>query len=161
MSNLYEINKELQLSLSSMVDSDGVIIEGMESKIDSLFEEKELKLLNCAKYIKNELAFIDMLKAEEKALNDRRKQIERRVEWMKQYVLSNMESGEKVKDSQAEISTRKSTSVNIIDASLLPEYCVKIIPETKTPDKNAIKKAFKSGTVEGAEMIDKLNVSIK
>ena len=39
------------VSIENSVDEDGCIIEGMESAIDSLFEAKQDKLLNCAKYI--------------------------------------------------------------------------------------------------------------
>ena len=63
--NLYEINKDLQKQLLNSVDEDGCIIEGMESAIDSLFEAKQDKLLNCAKYIKNETANAEMIKKEE------------------------------------------------------------------------------------------------
>ena len=63
--NLYEINKDLQQKLLNSVDEDGCIIEGMESAIDSLFDAKQDKLLNCAKYIKNETANAEMIKKEE------------------------------------------------------------------------------------------------
>jgi len=72
-----------------------------------------------------------------------------------------MEAGEKVSDTQATISTRKSVVVNITDQNLLPLECVKIIPESLCADKNAIKKAFKSGEVPGAELVDNINLSIK
>lgn len=160
--NLYEINKELQAKLAECVDEDGCIIEGMESTIDDLFEAKDEKLLNCAKYIKNESAFVDMIKSEEKALNERRKKIESRIEWMKKYVLSNMEEGEKVSDSQATIATRKSKAVEITEEAILPtEYC-SIVPQTYKADKAKIKKAIESGKeVTGAKIIERLNLNIK
>ena len=160
--NLYEINNELQKALISSVDEDGVIIEGSESKIDNLFAVKEEKLLNCAKYIKNEMAFIKMIKDEEEALKSRRKSIENRVDWLKKYVLANIEAGEKVQDSQATIGTRKSEAIEIIEETLIPKELCNEIPATYKPDKKAIKNAIKSGKeVEGAKIVYNLNLTIK
>ena len=89
------------------------------------------------------------------------KAIENRIKWMQKYVLNNMEEGEKVADSQATIGTRKSTAVNIIDQNLLPPECLRIIPQSVVADKSVIKKMLKDGTVEGAEMVTNINLSIK
>ena len=159
--NLYEINKDLQKQLLNSVDEDGCIIEGMESAIDSLFEAKQDKLLNCAKYIKNETANAEMIKKEELNLARRRKSIENRIEWMKKYMLSNMEEGETVADSQASVSTRKSTAVHIVDQNLLPPECLRIIPQSITADKSIIAKMLKSGEVSGAEIVTNINLNIK
>jgi hypothetical protein len=160
--NLYEINKELQNLILSAVDEDGVLNENMEQEINALEIAKEEKLLNCAKYIKNEVAFIDMIKAEEKALSARRKSIESRVEWVKKYVLSNIEDGEKVKDAQAQISTRKSESCEIIDETLIPKELCNHIPESWKVDKTAVKKAIKEGQdIKGAKVISRLNLTVK
>lgn len=160
--NLYEINKELQELIFSAVDDDGVFDEEFESEINGIALLREEKLLNCAKYIKNEMAFIDMIKAEEKALSARRKSIENRVEWIKKYVLSNMEAGEKVKDAQAQISTRKSEAVELIDETLIPKELCNHIPESWKADKMAIKKAIESGEdIKGAKIVQRLNLTIK
>jgi len=160
--NLYEINKDLNNLILSAVDADGVINEAFESDIDSLVMAKEEKLLNCAKYIKNEMAFVEMLKKEEQSLSTRRKQIEKRVEWMKKYVVGNMEAGEKVKDHQAQLSTIKSSSVEIIDEKLIPKELCNHIPECWKVDRIAVKKAIKAGNeLEGAKMVDKLNLQVK
>jgi len=160
--NLYEINRDLNNLILSAVDGDGVIQEGFEADIDELSLAKEEKLLNCAKYIKNEMAFVKMLKDEEATLVTRRKQIEKRIEWMKNYVSSNMEAGEKVKDSQAQISTIKSQVVEITNETLIPKELCNHIPESWKVDKNAVKSAIKAGNeLEGAKLVDKLNLQVK
>ena len=160
--NLYEINKDLQLLILSSVDEDGVIDDDFESDIDELALAKEEKLLNCAKYIKNETAFIAMLKEEEKSLSERRKSIEKRVESIKKYVLSNMEAGEKVKDAQAQIGTRKSEAIEIINETLIPKDLCNHVPESWRVDKTAIKQAIKSGKeIEGAKVVYRLNLTVK
>jgi BioD-like phosphotransacetylase family protein len=160
--NLYEINKELQALIMSSVDEDGVIDEDFESDIDELALAKDEKLLNCAKYIKNEVAFISMLKEEEKALSERRKSIEKRVDSIKKYVLSNMEAGEKVKDAQAQIGTRKSEAVEIINETLIPKDLCNHVPESWRVDKTAVKTAIKSGKeIEGAKVVQRLNLTVK
>jgi hypothetical protein len=80
---------------------------------------------------------------------------------MKKYILGNVEAGENVSDSQASISTRKSSSVKITDQVLIPEEFLTETPATYSPDKKAIKAALKNGEVLGAKMVDKVNLSIK
>jgi len=159
--NLYEINNDLQNALLNLTDEDGVIVEGMEDQIDSLFSAKNDKLLNCAKYIKQQIANINMLKAEEDALKARRKSLENRSKWLMEYVRNNMELGESAEDAQVKITTRKTASVNIVDFDSLPTEFVKVIPEEYKADKMAIKKAFKSGEVTGAELTESFSVGIK
>jgi len=160
--NLYEISNELNKALINGVDSDGCIIEGFESLIDELSMAKEEKLINCALYIKNETAFCDMLKLEEESLSARRKAIEKRIEWMKKYVLSHIEEGKKIESHQALISTRKSESIEILNEELIPKELCKHIPESYKADKSLIKKALKAGNeIEGAKIVKNLNLQIK
>jgi DNA mismatch repair ATPase MutS len=159
--NLYEINSNLEELLMSSVDEDGVIKDEFEGKLDELFAVRDDKMLNCAKYIKNQSAFADAIKKEADSLTSRLKSVNNRIEWMKKYILSNVEAGYKVKDSQAEISTRKSSSVKITDQVLIPEEFLNETPATYSPDKKAIKAALKNGDVLGAKMVDNVNLSIK
>ena len=107
-------------------------------------------------------AFISMLKEEEKALSERRKSIEGRVDSLKKYILSNMEAGEKVNDAQAQIGTRKSEAVEILNEMLIPKELCNHVPESWRVDKAAIKKAIKSGKdIEGAKVVQRLNLTVK
>ena len=160
--NLYEINRDLQKLLLSAIDGDGVIQEGFENDINEMFAAKEDKLLNCAKYIKNEMALAKMIKEEEKILSDRRERIEKRVEWMKKYVASNMEAGERYQDSQSAISVRNSQSIEIIDEKLIPKELCNHVPECWKVDKKALTNSIKAGNeIEGAKLVSNLNLQIK
>jgi hypothetical protein len=160
--NLYQINKDLEKLLLSSIDGDGVIQEGFEDDIDEMFAKKEEKLLNCAKYIKNETALVNMIKEEEKALSERRKKIENRIEWFKKYVAQNMEAGEKYQDSQAQISIRKNKAVEILDETKIPKELCNHVPECWNVDKKAIKASIKAGNeIEGAKLVTNLNLQVK
>jgi len=165
---LYELNKEIEKVIDRMVDSDGVIMEGQDGVLKELEEELEElevtrneKILNTAKYIKNKTVFVNALKAEEKALSTRRKSLEKQLEWLELYVLDNIEKGEELEDAQVLIKTRASQKVNILDESLLPDEYVKLIPESRQPDKASIKKALALGEVPGAEIEHCTNLKIK
>jgi hypothetical protein len=66
-----------------------------------------------------------------------------------------------VKSPTLKLSLRRSESVEVINHDQLPEAFVKA-KTTYTPDKGAIKDAIKSGlTVEGAVLVENLNLQIK
>ena len=108
-------------------------------------------------------AFVADLKTEEAALAARRKTAERRVDSVKKYLTSCMESvgKDKVETVKARISFRKSVQVQIEDEAALPaDYVTTTV--TKSPDKTAIKKAIQGGQdVTGASLIEKRNIQIK
>ena len=160
--NLYEINRDLQKLIDSAIDEDGVIKEGFEADIDEMFAKKAEKLLNCARYIKNETALAKMIKEEEKALAERRKAIEKRVEWFKQYVAHNMEAGEEHQDEYSKISIRKSQAVEILDETKIPKELCNHVPECWKVDKKAIQASIKAGNeIEGAMLVTNLNLQVK
>jgi hypothetical protein len=60
------------------------------------------------------------------------------------------------------ISWRESTSTEVQDFSKLPTEFIRIIPETREPDKAAIKDALKAGKeVAGAVLVVKQNIQLK
>ena len=163
--NIYEINKAIEDILENgfSVDEETGEILFDESDLNALDAEILEKIENVACYIKNLTADISALKEEERNLNTRRKQKERKIDSLKGYINYAMElSGRKSLESpRCKVSYRKSSSVEVPDINALDEdYITKTI-EIK-PNKVAIKEALKEGkTVEGAEIVERQNLLIK
>ena len=163
--NIYEINKAIEDILEDgfSVDEETGEILFDESDLNALNAEISEKIENVACYIKNLTADISALKEEERNLNTRRKQKERKIDSLKGYINYAMElSGRKSLESpRCKVSYRKSSSVEVPDINALDKDYVTETIEIK-PNKVAIKEALKEGkTVEGAEIVERQNLLIK
>ena len=164
--NLYEIEKTLnefmENGFEKYVDTEtGEFDEqGFNDELGQLELAKDEKIENIGLFIKNLSADIVELKAEEKALAERRKAKENKAEYLKN-VLSVSLGGNKFETAKIALSFRKSEQVKISDADNLPkEFLIEKV--TISPDKTAIKKAIKGGQdVVGAEIITVQNLQIK
>ena len=165
MSALYELDKAIYevIEQGMSIDEETGEIVWDEDNLDQLVAELDTKRENVGLYIKNLTAELDMLKAEEKNLKERRQVKERKIERLKDYLTRSMElTGDKsLETARIKMSFRKSTSVNIIDIDEVPEFYVKEKIEY-TPDKALIKKALQAGElVKGAELKETQNLQIK
>ena len=163
--NIYEINKAIEDILEDgfSVDEETGEILFDESDLNALNAEISEKIENVACYIKNLTADISALKEEERNLNTRRKQKERKIDSLKGYINYAMElSGRKSLESpRCKVSFRKSSSVEVPDINALDKDYVTETIEIK-PNKVASKEALKEGkTVEGAEIVERQNLLIK
>ncbi len=162
MKPLYEINRELELALFwQSEDANETDDETWCELINEVAIERSEKIDGVCSYIKTLRAEAEAIKAEQERLADRRKRAEKRAEWLEGYLRSNLQECEQFKTARNEIKWRKSESVQITDESRIPLDYMRVVPETKAPDKMAIKKAIKDGgDVSGAELIVKQNMSI-
>ena len=130
------------------------------SFLEEIEMERDNKILNVARFIKNEKATADALKAEKLKLADRQKVIENRITSMKSYLLLSLKDGEKVQDETAVVSIRNNAaSVQLVDDFNIPEQFQRI---TVAADKTAIKDALKGGiAIEGASLVRSQSVTIK
>lgn len=161
--SLYEISADFLKALDGLeVDEETGEIKNFDA-VESLNAQFEEKAESVACYIKNLAAFADDLKAEEDTLSARRKTAERRIDSMKKYLTSCLESvgKDKVETVRARISFRKSVQVQIDDEKALPaDYITTTV--TVKPDKTAIKKAIQAGQdVTGASLVENRNIQIK
>lgn len=128
-------------------------------KFDALNMERTEKLEGMALWVKDLKAEAEAIKAEEKALAERRQAKERKAESIKQY-LEKVLAGQKFETSRAVCSFRKSQKVEITDLDKIPDDYLKY--SQPTADKTAIKAAIKDGlTIEGAELVDSISMTIK
>ena len=150
---LYEINE----AILACVDPETG--EADTEKLDELMLMREEKLENLALWVKDLKAEADAIKAEEKALAERRQAKERKAESIKKYLEKEL-AGQKFETSRAICSFRKSQKVEISDITKIPDDYLKY--SLPTADKVAIKAAIKDGlTVEGAELVDSISMTIK
>lgn len=113
---LYEINQEMQ----NLVDAETGEIVDYEA-FSALQMERSEKIENTGLWIKNLNAESAAIKAEEEALRDRRKGIERRAESLKS-LLSRELCGERFQTPKLSITFRRTSSVAIEDEGKLIEW---------------------------------------
>lgn len=160
--NLYEISSELMAALDAVhVDEETGEVVGL-AHLDEVGGAFDSKAESTALYIKNNTAMADSIANEIKALQARKKSLESRNEWLKNYLTSCLDAVGKTQFETAKVrlSFRKSQQV-IADPERVPvEYLRK--KTTVDVDKTAIKNAIKSGAViEGAAIVEVNNLQIK
>lgn len=152
--NLYAIDSEI----AALIDPETGEITDMEA-FEALNMERQNKLEWLALIYKNENAEAEAIKAEEKALKERREACEKRAASAKK-ALETALNGESLKTTKVACTFRKAERVEIADISLLPPEFLR----TKDPeaDKNAIKLALKAGEkIAGASLVQTVSMSIK
>ena len=171
---LYDIDIRLVTLLESHFDiEDGVVCETEEElakKIDEVSLDLDTKIENIGCYIKNLEADVEALKKEEDNLYGRRKNAERKIESLKNYLNGYLTACYPNEDDKAKwrfkspkviLGFRKSTTVEVPDLDKLDKTFIKIKTETSA-DKKAIKEAITNGqSVQGAFLKQNVNLSVK
>lgn len=160
---LYEINFELEQLLNSIYrfaeENDGVVPEDSDNYLNQLQMEREIKILDIARYIKSLKAESEAIKKESDNLLKRYKTCKNMAYRLKQYLLMNIPTGEKFKDNNTIINWRKSEAVYIINESDIPTEYFKI---EKTPMLSIIKNDLKKGNIiTGVKLEQHNNLIIK
>lgn len=159
MEPLWKIDERLQRIID--IDGDNIDPEtGELVDIDSLNLEREEKIGNIVKAIKN-------LKSEEEALNNASKELgdraaakEKKIAFLKSYLSSHMKEGEKYECVAGKIRWYKKPAV-VIDCEFekLPKEYLRV---RYTPDKIMLQKDLKSGKeIPGARLEDRTSISIR
>lgn len=157
---LYEINQQIEALLDACTDHETgefAPTAEAEEQLAALEIERGEKAINLACYLKGLDAEAVAIAEEESKLRTRRQSINRRIEWLKNYLEANYQ-GESIKDPRCVISWRKSTVV-WIDERLLGEQYWRV---TRDPMKQKIKDDIKSGIdVPGARLHEVQHIQIK
>lgn len=128
--------------------------------LDSLVMQRNQKIEAVALWIKNLQSDALAYKAEKDAFAEREKAAAKKIEQLKGW-LEKALGGEKFSTGKCAVSFRKSTSLEVLDVSSLPEELVSKTVTVK-PDANAIKALLKAGQeISGCQLIEKLNPQIK
>ena len=160
-SALYELSNDLEIN-----EETGEVIDNTET-LKQLFEEWEgnfIDKLDSCQYIRKELeSKAELLAAEIKRLQARKKALENRAERLRALMCDSMViSGEtKLKGKHSfSVGTRKSL---FIDENATPEFFnQEYIRTIKEFDKKKITEDLKNGIViDGVKMVEKINFSIR
>lgn len=155
---LYEIDEQIDRLLDMQWQND-LSDEEIEDTLNSLLMDKYDKCVNVSLFIKNLEKDITAFTEEEKKLNARRKSMEKKVDWLKNYLSSSLQ-GEKIDDPRVRVSYGRSRCVVIDNEAALPSRF--LVPQEPKIDKTAIREAIKSGeTVEGAHIEESEHIIIK
>lgn len=136
-------------------------------ELEELEASREAKLEAVGLFVKDLSAEVDAFKAEEKALTERRKAKERRMEQLKDYLAFSMQThGDKKLDTpKVRLSFRKSTRTEITDEKLVPDEFKTVETVVKIDKKKlgaAIDEAVKDGNaIDGAVRITSQSLIIK
>lgn len=162
--SLYELDRAVLAVLENglVFDEETGEILFDEDNFDQLEGERNSKLEAVALYVKSLEAECKAIRAEEKALAERRAVKERKIERLTSYVSDSMIAfgDTKLETTRVALSFRKSEAVEITNPDALRADLWK--QADPTPDKTAIKKAIKAGEyVEGAALVTRQNLQIK
>ena len=165
MPSLYEINKQIEEVINNgfAVNEETGEILFDSSNLDDLQEAFDEKLDNVACFIKDQEALASAIADEIKALQGRKKALEARCDYLKEYIAQNMNKRDmkKLETTRNKIGFRKSTSVTILDESLIPDTFKKEEVTIKISKKD-IGDALKKGEqVAGAVLTESMNLQIK
>lgn len=162
---LFEINQEIytvqELLNEWASDHDGDITGfPLNEELEKIEESRESKLLSIACVIKDYEGDADSIDSEIKRLMERKKSLQSKADKVRNWLEANVKTGEKLSDSRAQISWRKSKFVDVqIEANVLPIEFQKIKIDA---DKMAIKVALSNGQdVLGCALIERQNMQVK
>lgn len=132
----------------------------LNENLDGIEMERKSKLLSIACVIKDYEDQEESIDKEMKRLAQRKKSAQSKAESIRHWLELNVEPGEKIGDSRAEIAWRKSTYLDVTcEPESLPKYLQKV---TISADKTAIKEALNRGeTIEGCALATRQNMQIK
>jgi len=163
---IYEINNQLQQLFEQMdieaSENDGVISDSLMHLLDLIQIEKDSKLLDIARYVKQLEYEVKAIKDEELKLADRRTGISKKIASLEDFLQFQLGEGNNLKDANTCMSWRKSQRVVIeVEVDKLPVEYVRAKTSIE-PDKKAIKDSIESGNmVDGCRLEVIQNLQIK
>ena len=159
--NLYEIDKAYVEALENAMNSETGEVD--EYLMESLQCEYQTKIDNTVCYIKNVEALNEAIDKEIKALQERKRINNNKVDSLKKYIGTSLKARgyDKYETAKNKLSFRRSTSVVVYDLDKLPDDYIKPKVEL-VPQKDLIKKAFQNGEIiSGAYLEEKVNLQVK
>ncbi len=160
---LYEIADEYKFLLDNLVNEEtGEINEAVMNRLNELDKPLQDKCINTVRAMKGLEAEYKAIEAERKAMQARERVLKAQIDWIKEYLLTNMEKSEikEISCPQFIVKLRKNPcSVDIYNEEAILSKYQKI---SITYDKSAIAEDLKAGIeVPGAKLIRTNSISIK
>lgn len=157
---LYQMANELETNENGEIVDNAEVLKSLLDEIEATFTDK----LDSCEYIRKELeSNVSMLAAEIKRLQHRKKVLENRSNRLKELMQDVMLVSGETKLKGKHNFSLGSRKVLQISENLTPEFFnQEYVRTTKEFNKKKIIEDLKSGaTIDGAEMIEKVNFSIR
>jgi seryl-tRNA synthetase len=114
MAKLYEINHQIEDLISANIDPDtGMINPEIQEELEELEMQREQKILNIAKYVKNLESDALQHKEESKRQSEKARKLQNKADYLCGYIRTNMDRNEQYEDAQASVGYSKKPSVEI------------------------------------------------
>ncbi len=162
---LYEISQDYMQALDIFTDPETDIpLEAAMDTLDGIEGQLQDKAVNVAKFMQNLDATAKAIKEAEQKMAKRRKAIENRAQWFKDYLKQNMQAAgiTKIESPWFNLAIQKNPeAVEITNEELLPDdFKTEVV--TMKIDKAAIKQVIKDGvSVPGAVLIQGTRLAIR
>ena len=164
MAKLYELIGEFKVIEQMIAEKEGEVEEGEFMAMLDIKDDFNVKVANIARLVKNLESDKEGFKNEAKRLADKATTLGCRIDWLKRYVLNNMQAiGERVAGDDI-IGFRRQKSrpkIEIVSVDLIPDNFKQKIEEWKV-DKDAIYEQWKTDqTVTPGCVIDDNNEHLR
>lgn len=158
---LYEIDSALQAIYDKIEQNEGILPDELETELNGLQMEREHKIDNIIKLLKNIDSDITALDVEITVLEKKLKAAENRKQSVRNFLAYAIGEGNKYKNTIASVYWKESESLLVPEVESLP---LKFIREkvTKEADKKAIKEALESGEIiQGCSIMHKSTIVVR
>ena len=160
---LYEMTAEFKAVAQKLEDLD-LDDQTIADTLEGYSADFENKVIAISSFIRNLEVSANAMKQAETEMNDRRKSVERKIEGLKSYVLTNMKAigKDKVECPLFKVSIRTNApSVQVANEDVVPAKFV-VMKTSTSIDKKALKEAIESGEVfDGVSLVRSNTLSIK
>lgn len=157
---------EIDAALEALVDPETGELSDFEA-FEQLQMERTDKIENMALFLKNLTAEVKAIRAEEVALSERRRVLERRAESLKAY-LNQILGGEGFKSARCVVSYRQTTKVELVDSTAVAKWCEDnghgdlVAYSEPTVSKSDLARLLKNGiAIPGAALVSGLSMGVK
>jgi len=163
--SLYTIADMYLLDVQKLMELD-TTDEAFTDTLESLGGEFEVKATNIAFFIKNLEATSVAIKSAEEQMTERRRKLDKRVDAIKHYLMTNMNRTgiSKVESPYFNISLRANPESLVIDldAKIPAEYLVQMPAPAPQIDRMKLKADMKEGVlIDGCHLERKMRLDIK
>ncbi len=165
--SLYQLSSNYLQALDFLTDPElNLPIEAVNDTLEGLSGELEDKAINIAKFIRNLETTAEAIKQAEANMVKRRKALESRAQWLKDYLKYNMEATgiKRIDCPYFRLSIAKNpATLDIFDNHAIPDdYKHTETVTTEHIDKTAIKAALSAGqSIDGARLVNGTRLAIK
>ncbi len=157
---------EIPFAIRSALDNAEIDLKTGEvlnaAAINEVCDNAREKIVNCARYIREQEHEIEAMKQARDAINERMEVKQKKLDWLKRMTVIGLDVlGEKVEMPDIRVSNLSSKKVIVDDNAQLEKRFLTVTTKT-APNKKALKEAIEKGEkIEGARLVTNLSLLIK